>query len=567
MVVVAVVQEGGKESCEYAAASSSSPVSMTAWIVMAWNGVLEYCAESVLVMGVVERLNGVLQRQGVQKLVEPDEFCLAVGSIALTLVGYYYLMGRRHVRRRKRLAEDLRVARLQVESLQEQLLAEQAKDMQRLQKQKQQQQQQEASSHEGEKQSKNREVRIFMDGAFDMMHYGHMNAFRLARSLGTHLVVGINSDVTITQCKGAPLMNDEERLAMVKGCKFVDEVLPESCPYIMNKEYIDFVISKYNIDYVIHGDDPCIVDGKDVYEAAKKAGKFQSIPRTEGVSTTDIVGRMLLMTKEHHYPSKTDTIISTESDEEDGEHNAKDMDAGSVRSRTLSDAGDARPNRWMVLGHKSKFLTTSHMLRNFSAGVKAPEPHMKIIYIDGAWDMFHCGHVAILEAAKKRGDYLIVGIHGDAVVNRIRGSNLPLMNLHERVLSVLGCRHVDDVLIDAPYDVTPEMVASLKLDEVVRGSQSDDDRHESYRHAYPKHKNMFVVLNSPNDFSMNHILERIKKNQDTFQSKIDRKKRAEESYYQERYYGNNGNSNMNGTTTEPSNGSGSAAAAVSSKSS
>jgi ethanolamine-phosphate cytidylyltransferase len=38
----------------------------------------------------------------------------------------------------------------------------------------------------------------------------------------------------------------------------------------------------YKIDYVIHGDDPCIVNGKDVYESAKKAGKFQSIPRTEG---------------------------------------------------------------------------------------------------------------------------------------------------------------------------------------------------------------------------------------------------------------------------------------------
>ena len=67
------------------------------------------------------------------------------------------------------------------------------------------------------------EVRIFMDGAFDMMHYGHMNAFRLARSLGTHLIVGVNSDASIKECKGAPLMNDDERLTMVKGCKFVGE--------------------------------------------------------------------------------------------------------------------------------------------------------------------------------------------------------------------------------------------------------------------------------------------------------------------------------------------------------
>lgn len=50
-----------------------------------------------------------------------------------------------------------------------------------------------------------------------------------------------------------------------------------------------------------HGDDPCIgPDGKDVYAHVKERGMFRSIPRTEGVSTTEIVGRMLQMTKSHH---------------------------------------------------------------------------------------------------------------------------------------------------------------------------------------------------------------------------------------------------------------------------
>lgn len=204
----------------------------------------------------------------------------------------------------------------------------------------------------------------------DMMHYGHMNAFRLARSLGTHLIVGVNSDKSITECKGAPLTNDEERLAMVKGCKFVDEVLPD-CPYIMSEEYLSWVIKEYNVDYVIHGDDPCIVNGKDVYEAAKKSGKFKSIPRTEGISTTDIVGRMVLMSKSHHCDTLSADMLG------------KDREGNSL------------------LCEQSKFLTTSRLLRLFSAGMKSPKPGAKIIYIDGAWDMFHCGHVAMLEAAKK----------------------------------------------------------------------------------------------------------------------------------------------------------------------
>lgn len=218
-------------------------------------------------------------------------------------------------------------------------------------------QEQQATKAELERvKGKEKEIRIFMDGAFDLMHFGHMNAFRLAKALGTHLVVGVNSDLSITECKGAPLMNDEERLTMVQACKFVDEVVPD-CPYIMNAEYLEWVTQKYNIDYVVHGDDPCIVDGKDVYATAKATGRFRTIPRTEGVSTTDIVGRILSATQE--------------------------KDRGGIGSR------------------QSKFLTTNRMLQSFGADPRPPTKETRVVYIDGAWDLFHPGHVAILRAAKK----------------------------------------------------------------------------------------------------------------------------------------------------------------------
>jgi ethanolamine-phosphate cytidylyltransferase len=40
----------------------------------------------------------------------------------------------------------------------------------------------------------------------------------------------------------------------------------------MDAAYIDYIIAEHSIDYIIHGDDPCVVDGRDVYEAAKIAG-------------------------------------------------------------------------------------------------------------------------------------------------------------------------------------------------------------------------------------------------------------------------------------------------------
>jgi ethanolamine-phosphate cytidylyltransferase len=121
-----------------------------------------------------------------------------------------------------------------------------------------------------------------MEGAFDLMHYGHMNAFRLGASLGTHLVVGVNSGETIKECKGtAPVMSDDERCQAVRGCRFVKEVV-EKTPYVMTPEYLAWIIDEYKLDYVVHGDDPCLtVTGEDVYAHPKKIGKYKSIPRTE----------------------------------------------------------------------------------------------------------------------------------------------------------------------------------------------------------------------------------------------------------------------------------------------
>jgi len=456
-------------------------------LVVSYFSFLEAMAKLPLITEPLDYINKFLSTAGVahRSLITPEEMSTSIIATLSTLLVYYICFGKRNRRNRKKLTVDLRAAQAEVQRLEELLVKAQTEEIER-----------------GLEPGK--EVRIFMDGAFDMMHYGHMNAFRQGRALGTHLVVGVNSDESILKCKGAPLMSDRERLTMVEGCKFVDEVVP-GCPYIMNKDYLEYVIKHHNIDYVIHGDDPCMVDGKDVYAEAKAAGKFQNIPRTEGVSTTDIVGRMLLMSKDHH---------------------VKDIPWTASGTTTSS----------VPLSEQSQFLTTSRLVRLFSAGVKAPTKEQKVIYIDGAWDMFHCGHVSILKKAKQRGDYLIVGVLGDSVVNRVGGSNLPLMNLHERLLSILGCRFVDDVLIDAPYTITPEMIASLNIAEVVHGTCFSNDKSTLVeRYKFPREEGILHTLISPSKFTLSDILVRIKKNQEEFQAKIDRKKKVEQEYYNVKY--------------------------------
>ena len=51
--------------------------------------------------------------------------------------------------------------------------------------------------------------------------------------------------------------------------------------------------------------------------------------------------------------------------------------------------------------------------------------------------------------ARKEGDFLLVGLHSDEDVAARRGPHLPLMDLHERSLSVLACKYVDEVVIGA----------------------------------------------------------------------------------------------------------------------
>jgi len=83
-------------------------------------------------------------------------------------------------------------------------------------------------------------------------------------------------------------------MIMVGAVKWVDEVIPDA-PYAITEEFMHKLFNDYGIDYIIHGDDPCLLpDGTDAYALAKKAGRYKQIKRTEGVSSTDIVGTILL---------------------------------------------------------------------------------------------------------------------------------------------------------------------------------------------------------------------------------------------------------------------------------
>lgn len=116
--------------------------------------------------------------------------------------------------------------------------------------------------------------------------------------------MGVHSDEEILKNKGPTVLTMEERCAIVQSCKWVDEVVPNA-PYYTTVEILD----RYNIDFCIHGDDiTTTADGTDCYKEVKEAGRYREVKRTNGISTTELVGRMLLMTKDHHNRSRSASL-------------------------------------------------------------------------------------------------------------------------------------------------------------------------------------------------------------------------------------------------------------------
>lgn len=127
-----------------------------------------------------------------------------------------------------------------------------------------------------------------------------------------------------------------------------------------------------------------------------------------------------------------------------------------------------------------------------------------------------------------QGDYLIVGLHTDPVVNRYKRSNYPIMNLHERVLSVLACKYVSEVVIGAPYTVTKDLMDHFKVDIVVHGKtpiMEDENGQDPFK--YPKEISKFIIVNSGNDMTTEKIVERIIRNRLEFETRNSTKEKKE----------------------------------------
>lgn len=350
--------------------------------------------------------------------------------------------------------------------------------------------------------SKTGKVRIYMAACMDIIHSGHFNCMRQAKSLGDELVVGVISDSEIARSKGPPVMSQEERAVMAEACKWVDQVVI-GVEYYVTPE----ILEKVRCDYVVHGDDIAIRKdtGTDAYADVRASGKLKIIKRTEGISTTEIVGKMLLMTQ-------TETVTNSE-------------------SVTVSDIVKHPPT-------DRKFLATTRRITQFASS-SPPRADHKIVYIDGSFDLLHTGHIETIKRAKALGDYLIVGIHDDKTVNQHKGKNYPIMNLHERTLNVLALKYVDDVIMGAPWTTTEDMIKTLNISVVVQGSNhkdSTDVLKGDDPYLVAKEKGIYIEVDSVYSMNAEDIVERIVTHRLEYASRNSRMVANETDYHQNKTY-------------------------------
>jgi rfaE bifunctional protein nucleotidyltransferase chain/domain len=129
---------------------------------------------------------------------------------------------------------------------------------------------------------------VFTNGCFDILHLGHLDYLFKAAKLGDKLIVGLNSDASISRIKGdnRPILDEKSRGSIIASLLCVDAVIlfEEETPQKLI-EFIQPNILVKGADYQINN-----IVGSDF--VLSKGGKVQTIPFLEGYSSTAIINKV-----------------------------------------------------------------------------------------------------------------------------------------------------------------------------------------------------------------------------------------------------------------------------------
>ncbi len=80
--------------------------------------------------------------------------------------------------------------------------------------------------------------------------------------------------------------------------------------------------------------------------------------------------------------------------------------------------------------------------------IRKNNPHKKIVFASGTFDLTHAGHILFFEDCKKFGDMLVIGVGGDSITKQRKGGNRPILNESIRLKTIDSLKPVDFSFID-----------------------------------------------------------------------------------------------------------------------
>jgi len=129
---------------------------------------------------------------------------------------------------------------------------------------------------------------VFTNGCFDILHLGHIDYLSKAADLGDRLVIGVNTDKSVSVLKGPtrPIINEQTRLIKLASLHFVSAVI------LFNEETPLELIKAVNPNVLVKGGDYTIETIVGATEVLSNGGDVSVIPFLEGHSTTSIVNKI-----------------------------------------------------------------------------------------------------------------------------------------------------------------------------------------------------------------------------------------------------------------------------------
>lgn len=129
---------------------------------------------------------------------------------------------------------------------------------------------------------------VFTNGCFDLVHLGHIDYLEKARALGNRLVLGLNTDASVSRIKGPlrPVVNEIARARLMAALEFVDAVI------LFDEPTPEALIAAVGPDILVKGDDYTLENIVGADFVLQRGGAVKTVPLVPGYSTTGLIEKI-----------------------------------------------------------------------------------------------------------------------------------------------------------------------------------------------------------------------------------------------------------------------------------